>query len=262
MKLELMKLEIFLKSCVESKLKFIMIHSSGRTGTAFLSQTFGHGEFSKNKIHLVNDGKHLVTQESWKDIYKTITAVKKFDDLRDPRAAIICQEFLKNKIIKTKREFPLVEKYMVTDHRVGRFFIPTLELTDLDYQVIRITKKHNLVADSYNKRIIRRRKEMSFTAYEKFYKRFWDLNAFAHNDPYVVNKVNQKDWNKNTDFDKFLWFSKEVESQWKLAKAIIPNEKYIEVSFEDIIKEDGLKKIESFTKMSWSKEWSKVRANK
>jgi len=240
-------------------MEFIFVFTTGRSGTAFLSQAFGHGKYEKNKVHITMNKKALVTHESWKGM--PISKLKKEADLSSNKVSIIIDKYLKNKIIRVKEEYPESEKYLITDHRVGRFCSPSIAKTNLNYKVIRLARNHEDVANSLVRRVSERKKMYNQTKFLRFYNGMWQLNLYHPSDNFVINNLDDKEWNNLNDYDKFLWYSKEVEAQWNVAKKCIPKDNYIEITFNDILTSAGLNKINNFTGLKWSKHWATIKAN-
>lgn len=240
-------------------MKFIFLFTTGRTGTGFLSQCFGGSAYQKNKIHEVDSSKALVTHESWRNL--PIPALKKHYSLSCFQSSDLVFEYLNNKILETRITNPCVEKYFITDHKVGRFFAPSMRSLNFDYKIIRVFRDHEDVSRSFLKRINNRENALTSDEFLKFYERIWSHSFYNYSDSFVLNSVSDINWGKMTVFDKLKWYSIEVEHQWLNLKNNIPNDKFIEVTFNDIISGVGLKEISDFIGLDFSVELSKIRAN-
>jgi len=240
-------------------MKLILVFTTGRSGTAFLSQAFGGARFQKKKIHQAVGADALVTHEGWGGI--PVSKLKGQNDLSSHSSAKIVDKYLNNMIIKSKSEYPMAEKYLVTDHRVGRYCIPSIESTNIDYQVIRLFRDHKDVASSFLRRVRKRRSEYTKAEFLKFYNEIWSHSFYQPNDEFVINKISNDIWDNISMYDKFLWYSKEVDAQWSEVKKILPRNKYLEVTFDEIIKPVGLNKVMRFIEIPWSKKWAEIRAN-
>lgn len=240
-------------------MQFIFLFTTGRTGTGFLSQCFGGSNYEKNKIHYVNDSKALVTHESWKHL--PIPALKQCFELSNDLSTDIVYEYLNDKILETKSKYPCAEKYFVTDHKVGRFFAPSMCNLNFDYKVIRVLRDHEDVAMSFLKRIEKRKEVSKLHEFSKFYERIWSHSFYNHNDSFVINNVSELSWNAMTELDKLKWYSAEVERQWLNLKVNVPEERFIEVTFNEIINNVGLSKISNFIDLDYCVELSNLKAN-
>jgi hypothetical protein len=239
--------------------KLILVFATGRSGTAFLSQAFGGARFEKKKIHFAANSKALVTHESWSGI--PVRALKEQAELSSPESADIVHNYLNKVIFETKEQYPDAEKYFVADHRVGRYCVPSLKTSSLDYQVIRVFRKHEDVADSLFNRVEKRRSDYDEDKFSRFCNAIWSNNLFQNNDKFAINKVSENKWSNMSLKDKFVWYSKEVDTQWSRVRETLPKERYFETTFNEIIKPGGLEGIAKFTGIDWSRKWAAIKAN-
>lgn len=239
-------------------MNFIFVFSTGRTGTAFLSQAFGQNFFNKNSENITCDGSCIVTQESWKNI--PIKEMKLCQSLIGEDAFNISNEYLKNKKYKILKINEKCDKYFVTDHMVGRYLSLSLLNKHTKYKIIRICRRHDDVANSLIKKINNNINKAKILNQNEYINKLWSDNLYHPEDKFIINKKNINEWYNASLFEKFVWYSKEVDSQWEQNKKIL-NNNYIELQFDELVTKKGLNKISDYIEIPWSEYFGGFKVN-
>lgn len=239
------------------KFLFIFVFTTGRSGTGFLSQIFGHGKFDKMTLHRIGDA--IVTHESWRK--PPIEQLKKLK-LDSKEAAAIVQEAMNSKLAELQSDFPGVSKYLIADHKIGRFFASSLKYTNHSFKVIRIHREEAEVLASFKRIYKERQANTEAEVFERFMRNNWARNYYAPTDASCIQKISPADWAQLDYGDKFAWYIEEVNRQWEYTKKVLPKKSFIEIEFSDLINESGPKAIEDFIGIPYSRELLSTRANR
>lgn len=216
---------------------YSFVFSTGRTGTAYLTQIFGGGKFEKRRVY--NPSKdNFVIHEYLNN--RPIKDLKKQKDLFDTDIGNV---YLDKRLSQYKNVF-------IFDHTIGRFISQAYP----ESKILRINKDHELVAKSFLKRFEERKKVYTKEQYKHFYNSFWYESAYMPTDKFIKSDI---DWEKMSDQEKFMWYSKETQTQWELNKHNYSN--FMEIEFEDIfIRQND---ISDFLGISYNKKLSKEKVN-
>lgn len=237
--------------------QIICTFSPGRTGTGFLSQAFGFGDYAKRVIH--KNGSLAVTHEEWSMIKELIFKIKKVGRTPEIRAEIL--NITRDKISDVKSKLS-TDDFFITDHRIGRYFAWAYIDSDIDYKVIRVERNIDDVVKSLNDRMKLRKESVKPERYDFFLKELWSKNHYHPSDIFIQDALAEKTWGQKTLEEQLTWYVRTVDSEWFGLRDILPEEKRIVVNFKDLISGVGLDKISEFISYPYSKEYAKIRANK
>lgn len=236
---------------------FIALFTLGRTGTAYLSQVFGHEVWvrkNKGKLHIVND-KYIVTHESgWG--YQ-VPAIKR-DGLYGKKSKQIQKEFFNNAYKKIKDNCPTAKGCFMSDMLTGRYYAGCFDDFPYKLKVIFLNRLIKPVIRSFLNHGVGLMKDINKDA-------SWTQIFYSPLDTSVINKVQIDSFQKKGRFYKLGWYYKEFHSQWQVLKSRMDTSMYMEINYEDIVgkyAERGLDHIKEFTGIPYSKELITVKANK
>lgn len=231
----------------------ICTFSPGRTGTGFLSQIFG-GEYSKTAIHRNNDA--VITHESWVEIKFQINKIKQIGYTEEIVSESNLQ--IKNKLLSIQQEFN-VDKYFITDHRIGRFYLKSYSQ---EFKVIKINRCLNEIVSSIDKRMRVAEDKNTPEVYKKFLEQLWSMSFYHPKDAFINDVDFAEKWNQISNMEKYQWYVQETERQWKSLKNMINKESYIEIDFDNLFSKEGAKEISNFTGIKYDINALKKRVNK
>lgn len=234
----------------------IFAFTTGRSGTGFLSQVFGHGPFDKNTVHRV--GNALVTHESWRK--PPIEALKQLD-LSSPQASRIVKSALEEQWKQLGAEHGAIDKYFIADHKIGRYFSCAMPATGYPFKVIRVHRDENEVLRSFTRIYNERKRDTDSETFERFMRNNWSRNYFAPTDFSAIQKVSPEQWLAMDYIEQFQWYIEEVNLQWERAKKLLSPDDYIEIEFEDLTSGASLSEIEMFIDIPYAREYADVTAN-
>lgn len=217
--------------------KICLVFSTGRCGTAFLSQVFSGKEWNRDNkavLHNVNDV--VVSHERGFDIAKTISELKKYE-FYSTDSIFIQQQFINNMIREVEIEHPTFHTFFTSHMSIGRYISHCLDtFDDIDYRVLYVKRDMNEVVESYNDRLSGGSK----------IGRSWDIILNNPFEPSTITKINPKDWN-SMDFKKQLeWFWTETKSQWSRVSHRLHKDKTMSINFNDMFNKDHLFEIADF----------------
>lgn len=226
-------------------MNIIFTYSSGRCGTGYLSYIFGESNYSKEYIHINNDS--IISHEPWQDI--PVGEIKKLKNNSNEYFSL-CDKYLKEKFYYFNKK-----NIFITDHKLGRYFLPFLINSNYNFKIIKINRNSNDIANSFDLRLKKRSLEYNDVKYKKYYNELWKNSLFEPNDIFIENKnLINLNWNEISDFNKFYWYANEVSNQWYLNKIYLNKNKYLEINFLDFISNEiGLDKISNFINIKYNK---------
>lgn len=220
-----------------------LVFATGRTGTAFLSQVYGHGEYNKNSLHYKN--KNLIAHEFISANSLPIKRLKQVGESTD-EGRKISKKFLEEILKKTKRQYLNLNNFFITDHRMGRYLSWGLKEMD-SYKIIYIERDRQQTIESF----LRRWNKIKINAGEKIAQRYlinnWSKNYYFIDDFDCINKVLLEEWNNFSEIEKASWYWHETKDRWNKLKNNA-NLNYFEVSFDDI-KNHNLDSLSKFLDM-------------
>ena len=232
---------------------FITLFTTGRTGTAFLTEAFSGQKWEKRNIYVRKNC--LVTHESIPTEKLRIPELKKLDWFSNESIKIQKQviENLLNELQKCN-----ANKIFITDHRIGRFYSPFL-IKKLNSKIIYIERDEQQTLDSFMKRLNLRKKILIESQYKKYIQRRWNNNLYEPTDLSTICKMNRSDWKDLSEEEQIRWYLKETKERWKILKEKT-NLNCIEISFDDI-KNHNLTKISDFIEIEYDKNISYEKIN-
>jgi len=236
--------------------KVVLNYTTGRSGTAYLSQVFGHHVWSKPHkgiLRTVDDKRFVVVHERGLgvNVKRIILNGCTPDDARYE---------LTNMMAQIDFVYPQFESFYNTNFLHGRYLSPALPLLDKpdalwDYRIIYVERKKQDVVKSFMRRQER-------PIFDKRRSATWIYILNQWDKPWVINKRTKDQWKKMTDKEKYEWYWDETQSQWNLLKIGLNQNKVLEIDFEEFAgKEDGIKMISDFIEMPYSREMIKIVAN-
>jgi len=234
-------------------MNIIFTYSSGRCGTGYLSYIFGNSDYSKDFIH-IND-KNIIAHEPWPDI--PVDQIKN-QEKNSKEYYSLCDKYLKNKLIN----FSNKENIFITDHKLGRYFLPFLINSDYNFKILKINRNNIDIANSFNSRLQKRFLEYSDLKYKKYYNELWKNSLFEPNNKFLNNK-NTIEWFDLSDFNKFFWYANEVSNQWSLNNLNLKKHQYLETNFINFINnKNELNKISNFINIKYNTNYINKEINK
>jgi len=234
-------------------MNIIFTYSSGRCGTGYLSYIFGESNYSKDFIH-INDN-NIVAHEPWSDI--PVSEIKN-QEKNNKEYYNLCDKYLKNKLIN----FSNKENIFITDHKLGRYFLPFLINSNYNFKILKINRNNTDIAKSFNLRLQKRSLEYNDLKYKKYYNELWKNSLFEPYDKFINNK-NTIEWNNLSDFNKFYWYANEVLNQWSLNRFSLNKYQYLEVNFLNFINnKNELNKISNFINIKYNINYIDKQVNK
>jgi len=231
--------------------EFICIFTTGRSGTAFLSQAFGCAPWRKRILHVLEcgDGYAMVTHERWTDF--PMHALKTWNQYT-PRALQAQRQFIR-KWIDNDAGLSYPVKYLVTDHRVGRYFAPCLPTLPKPGKVIYVRRDPDEVVASFASRLAQKRDRLDADAWDAVQHNFWNLACYSPTEPDTIHHVPVDEWEAWPIQRKLRWYCNEVHSRWQWVKSLAHPGSYLEVMYEDL-HTGGLDQIAAFTGLSYAPE--------
>lgn len=251
-------------------IEFVTTFTTGRTGTALLTQLFSGKKYEKDDFVVLNKQQNIiVTHECWNDL--PIEMIKTLA-YRSEEYNHICQAYLEKKVSEIKSKYPNFSKLVITDHRFGRFFAPFFINNNLNYKIIRLRRKPLDVVDSFVFKMKKKESSVDRKHYKYYQRRLWTNAFYSPFDKETRYPVDPINWGIMSDEEKVLWYVQEVKRVWKELVNKIPEEKYIEAGFENIIygtvyKRNNviscpeMNKISKFIEMPYSKHLLKHKVN-
>ena len=197
-------------------MRIIVVHSTGRSGTALFAQYLGG--LKDNKSEWKIRGNFLVSHEPFdesKEYSALIAAAKEGKKTR-----------IVDFIIKELKKFDPCDNFLITDNKIGRWFLDDLQHVGIEVKVIYLYCDEKKTARSLKRSC---RKEGTRWCYES------------------------SDANNITDrkLDPYRFHIEETKARWLRARKRLKSEQYIEVSFERFLKDRELrKKVEKFVGLS------------
>lgn len=236
---------------------FIVLFTLGRTGTAYLSQVFGHEAWvrkNKGKLHIVG-GKYIITHESgWG--YQ-VPNIKK-NGIYSEESKRIQLDFFNRAYKKVKNTCPQAEACFMSDMLTGRFYLGCFSEIPYNLKIIFLNRSMKPLINSFVNHGIG-----LMMSLEK--DKSWTHIFYSPLDKSVINKVDINLFEKKDRLYKLEWYYKEFNSQWEFLKSKLDDSIYMEINYEDIIgdqAEKGLNRIKEFTGIPYSKDLITIRANK
>jgi len=230
---------------------FICLFTTGRSGTAFLTQIFSQQKWIKNKVYLVNN-KLAITHENW--INFPIQKLKKLR-LNSKKSIKIQKKYIEKQLSNTSN----LSKYFITDHKVGRWLGYSLPYLDCNYKIIYAERNKENVVKSFLQRI--QYQKINNINYEIFYKSLWKSVFYDPSDYSTIKNI--KNWNDYNLKQKIEWYCDETKLQWEELKLSLNKNNYLELPFEtfDNLKNNELNIMSKFIGIPYSKELLDVYVN-
>lgn len=234
---------------------FICLFTTGRSGTAFLSQVFGHKKWHKNQVCFPSH-KYVVTHESWR---WPIKELKKYYAI-EAKAIAIQLEALKEWVVWTQEQHSSCIGGFVTDHKVGRYFGYSLPKLSHDYKIIYLMRDKRDAVESFIARWnnVQKSNPDNFSRYTND---LWTKSLYHPSDRDTICNVTLEQWQKYSMEKKVAWYWDEVASRWKNLKLHLSPGNYLEISFEELNERAGLDKLSNFVKIPYLDELRRVRVN-
>lgn len=230
----------------------ITVFSPGRTGTGYLSQIFG-GEYSKRAMHINKDA--LVTHESWSEIKFLIKKIKEVGYTEEINEKI--NKVINQKLRNIQEEYE-VQKYFITDHRIGRFL---LRAYDGDFKIIRIKRNTEDIVASLVRRINIAKDKHEVSTFNGFFNQLWSMSFYSPDDLFINHQETLSKWNTLSLEDTLEWYVEETNRQWSIQKSKF-KDRYIEVLFENLFDLETVQKISDFIEIPYLDKYISKRVNK
>jgi len=232
------------------------LFTTGRTGTALLSQCFGLERWEK-KAYRVN-GHCVVAHEPWLDIP---VDKMKLVDIYSKEAFDMAKLYLEDKLSEVKEAFPKADSLFITDHKIGRYFGPYIAVSDLSFKAIYLERDYADVSYSFDKKRLIKKEELDAARYRRYLQRMWSHNKYHPNDFSIINKVSELAWSKYSFEDKFLWYAEETALQWADLKSTLSQENFLEIRLDRVYTKRDLDNISEFLNLGYDENLFSLRAN-
>jgi hypothetical protein len=232
------------------------LFTTGRTGTALLSQCFGFMKWEKRSYRINNDC--VVVHEPWFDM--PIEKLK-LVDIYSKEAFNIVEPYIDNKLSEINSEFANAISLFITDHKIGRYFGPYILNSEINFKVIYINRDENDVAKSFEKKRAGKEKALEECGYNRYIDRMWSANKYHPSDFSAINKVDDDSWSSYSNEDKFLWHANETKSQWQSFKRGLDEKDFLELFIDKSYHIDDMRKISRFLGLSFDQDLFHIRAN-
>lgn len=218
-------------------MNLIFTYCSGRCGTGYLSYIFGNSNYSKNILHFIDN--NIVSHEPWDDI--PVNDIKKLNS-NSKEYFLLCNSYLNNKL----SNFDSKNNIFITDHKIGRYFLPFLINSNLSFKILRINRDPGHIASSFDERLKKRFTEYNKIKYKKYYEELWSKSLFEPNDIFLNNSI-ESNWNNLSNLKKFYWYANEVSNQWSIFRLRLKKNQYLETNFLNFVNnKQELDKISNF----------------
>lgn len=225
----------------------IFTYSSGRCGTGYLSYIFGGSDYSKSLIHFNEN--NIISHEPWIDI--PVYKIKK-ENQNSEKYFSLCKNYLDDKLIN----FSNNENIFITDHKLGRYFLPFLINYKHNYKfkILKINRDNLDIAKSFESRLNKKEIEYNSLKFKKYYNELWENSLFEPSDIFININENIIDWKNFSNFNKFYWYANEVSNQWTNNRLRLSNKQYLEINFKKFINNEiELNKISNFINIKYKK---------
>lgn len=237
-----------------NNLTFICLFTTGRSGTAFLTQIFSQQKWIKNKIYLVDN--NLFTHENWTNF--PIIELKKLN-LNSKESIKIQSNYIKKQLNNVKIKYPNITKYFVSSRLVGIWLGNSLPYLNCNYKIIYLERKKEDVINSFYERYKHRKNNNK--NYKEFFKKSWTQSLYAPSDHSTIKKIDN--WNDYNYKQKIEWYCDETKLQWEELKLTLNKNNYLELPFQtfDDLKNNGLDVMSKFINIPYSKKLLNVYVN-
>jgi hypothetical protein len=233
-------------------MNIVFTYSTGRCGTGYLSHIFGNYEYSKKAFHIQNN--NIVSHEPWVDV--PVSKIKKLSP-DSIEYFLLCKNYLSSKLI----DFNDKQIIFITDHKLGRYFLPFLINYNLKFKILKINRDSNDVSKSFNTRLEKRLLEYDSIKYEKYYRDLWNNSLFQPSDIFINNKDEIK-WDNLSNLNKFYWYAEEVSAQWISNRSRLLESQYLETNFKDFTTTiEELDKISNFLNLKYNENYILNKTN-
>ena len=203
-------------------MKIICLFTSGRTGTAFLSQIFGMKQYNGKRQIAINDGV-LVSHELFSDY--PIAEIKKIGCSRTLK---LQREFLVSQIETLQKDYDF-DRIFVTDHKIGRFFYYSLNKF-FDCQMIYIVRSYDNVVKSFYERF-QNYSSVYPEKSEAYWNDMWKNSFYEPTDYDTLHTIPDWRWDKMSPKTKLRWYCLETQRRWRMFKKTT-RLKWLELPFE------------------------------
>jgi hypothetical protein len=240
-------------------IQVVCLFTTGRSGTAYLAQVFGGQQWYKRGLYHVDLPGHaaLVTHERWAEL--PIPALKQLP-MYAPDAIAIQRQYIQDRVCADTVDDAQVQKYFVTDHRIGRYFAPCMSTFSTPGKIIYVKRNEADVVASYLSRMEQRSKLVDAESYAQFQHDVWHRACYTPDEPDTVHAVSAEKWEAWSLECKLRWYWFEVQARWQRVKALADPADILEVDYETLA-ESGLDQIAAFTGIPYSKDLVDVRVN-
>lgn len=203
-------------------MKIICLFTTGRTGTAFLSQIFGMKEYNGKRQISINDGV-LVSHELFSDY--PIREIKKFG----VNATLKLQrDYLNSQIEKLQQDYDF-DRLFVTDHKIGRFFYSSLDKF-FDCKMLYIVRSYDNVTKSFYERFLNYSSVYPERS-DLYWNDMWENSFYQPTDYDSIQSVTDVKWAKMQPKTQLRWYCLETQRRWRKFKKTCKVD-YLELPFE------------------------------
>jgi len=217
--------------------KVCLVFSTGRCGTAFISQLFSGVKWtreSKSKLHLNDDV--ISCHERGFGIAKTIPKLKSClfgsDESLD-----IQTKFVRNMLKEIDSEIPSYHTLILSHMSIGRYTSHCLEkLDNVDYRILHVHRNPNEIAQSYKERLNDGKK----------IGRSWNIILNNPFEKSAINRLDKSKWDNMNFTNQMLWFCKETEDQWDHLNTMLDPTKLLSIDFKTMFSDESRKSMADF----------------
>ena len=226
---------------------FICTFTTGRSGTAWLTQLFSGVKWQKREI--ITNNNNAITHENWK--ISIIPDIKKLG-MCHPKSIQLQLDCI-NKNLRDES----FDNYMTTAHVIGRYFGYSLSHIK-DYKIIYLERNEDDVVKSF---ITRLNKKKESNDYIKFVNDMWSKLLYHPSDKDTIITVSLEEWETYSVKQKIEWYWHETRRQWLKLKGFLDPNRFIEITYENMI-QNKFDKLSDFIGIPINTEYVNVRVNK
>lgn len=228
-----------------------------------MSQVMGGVKWSKRmlgRVELASGGHALVVHERWPALDAAIPALRRVGPY-SPRGLKLQRTHIQRILDQARIEHGEFEKYLVTDHRVGRYFGPSMVQHLPAGRVIYVRRDPEAVTASFTSRVEQWRARLSRQEFATHYAQLWSHTFYTPADIGAITPwPHGVDWDHATPSHRLRWYCDEVASRWLRLKQWLQPQQWLELEYEDLGR-DGFARVSDFTGIPHVPELVAVCAN-
>ncbi len=208
--------------------RFIIVFSTGRSGTALLAQYFG-GLFSHKGLWKMRNGTAIA--------HEPFDEMKRYWEVVDNVKKGLESSFVRDILRPSLKSLGECDQFLITDNKIGRWFLSDFMELGIETRVIYLYRHEEAVVKSMRK-----------------FCRRWGTR-WCHELSDADNLVHRR-------LDPYWYHVKETQARWSKAKERLDIKQYIEVSFESFLADRRRRsEVEAFVGLMGYEDMMKIRVN-